>query len=304
MIKNRITLKQLEAFVSAIDTGSFRRAAVVLGTTQPNISNRIATLEASLGTPLMQRDAGSLRQTERGTDLLEEARNVLRATEHLLEVADRRDLIEDRLRLGVTELVACTWLQAYLGAFRKSYPNVSVELQVDLSAQIEDRLSAGELDLALQTGPFTRKMTGEAHLGDYAYIWVAAPRLAQQIGRSPDLADLFAHSILTHARDTVAVRELLDMQRQAHLPVNRIVHSSSLAACVPMALEGMGVALLPRALVADDLRTRRLVAIDCDWHPSPLAFYARFDARKAAGYVQFAADLAGRIARSQSDKFS
>ena len=46
MIKSRITLKQLEAFVFVVDLGSFRQAAVALGTTQPNISARIAALEA------------------------------------------------------------------------------------------------------------------------------------------------------------------------------------------------------------------------------------------------------------------
>lgn len=52
-----ITLKQIEAFVAVADLGTFRRAAERLNTTQPNISNRIAGLEAQLRVSLMQRDA-------------------------------------------------------------------------------------------------------------------------------------------------------------------------------------------------------------------------------------------------------
>ena len=56
-------------------------AAEVLGTTQPNISTRIATLENVLGIVLMHRDAGSVRLTEKGEALLLAARKVLLAGE-------------------------------------------------------------------------------------------------------------------------------------------------------------------------------------------------------------------------------
>ena len=114
MIKSQITLKQLEALVAVVDLGSFRKAAANLGTTQPNISNRIATLEDSLGVILMHRDAGSVRLSEKGKTLVTAARKVLWDAEALLELADRQDLVADRMRLGVTELVACTWLHPFL----------------------------------------------------------------------------------------------------------------------------------------------------------------------------------------------
>lgn len=69
-----ITLKQIEAFVAVADLGTFRRAAERLNTTQPNISNRIAGLEAQLRVSLMQRDAGSVRLTQKGQAILARAR--------------------------------------------------------------------------------------------------------------------------------------------------------------------------------------------------------------------------------------
>ena len=96
MIKSQITLKQLEAFCFVVDTGTFRAAAVALATTQPNISSRISTLETTLDMTLFHRDAGSVRLTEKGQDLLAHAREVLRASEALLESAGRQELIEER----------------------------------------------------------------------------------------------------------------------------------------------------------------------------------------------------------------
>ena len=133
MIYSRITLKQLEAFDFVVDTGTFRAAASALGTTQPNISSRIAALEAVLGVQLLYRDAGSVRLTQKGTKVLLKTREVLWAGEALLQEAGRQDLIEERLRLGVTELVACTWLQEFLRQLKSHYPQIRVELEVDLS---------------------------------------------------------------------------------------------------------------------------------------------------------------------------
>ena len=75
----KISLKQIQAFVTVADLGSFRRAAEKLLTTQPNISSRISGLEVQLGAKLMERDAGSVRMTATGELLLPRARDVLAA---------------------------------------------------------------------------------------------------------------------------------------------------------------------------------------------------------------------------------
>ena len=84
MIGNVFNLKQLEALVWVADLGTFRKAAAHLNTTQPNISSRILGLETSLGVVSMQRDAGSVRMTAKGADILLEARKILRQAEGLL----------------------------------------------------------------------------------------------------------------------------------------------------------------------------------------------------------------------------
>ena len=136
MIKSRLTLKQLEAFAFVVDTGTFRAAASALGTTQPNISARITALESALNVILLIRDAGPLRLTTDGEKLLQKTREVLWAGEALIEEAGRQELIEETLRLGVTELVACTWLQGFLRLMKEAYPALRIQLEVDLSTAI------------------------------------------------------------------------------------------------------------------------------------------------------------------------
>ena len=295
MIKSQITLKQLEALCFVVDTGTFRAAAVALGTTQPNISSRISALETTLDVTLFHRHAGSVRLTEKGQDLLAHAREVLRAAEALLESAGRQELIEERLRLGVTELVACTWLQAFLRDLRQAYPGLRVELQVDLSRAIAERLREGQLDLAFQNGPFAYKASGEHPLTDEPYVWVANNDVAARLSPGGSVERFFDTAVLTHAKHTEAATELHKLADKRGYDVGKIIHSSALSACLPMVNEGMGVALLPKSLVIEDLRSDRLQLLEADWVAPPLQFFARYDAARAPRYVARACEIAAAI---------
>lgn len=292
MIKSRITFKQLEAFVFVVDTGTFRAAATALGTTQPNISARIMALEAALNVALLIRDAGAVRLTADGEKLLEKTRAILWAGEALIEEAGRQDLIEETLRLGVTELVACTWLQVFLRMMKETYPKLRIQLEVDLSTAIDARLMEGQLDLALQTGPFRSKTFASDALGQERYCWAANADVFQNISADPTLPELFDLTILTHAKHTQACAALHDIATKRGLRRERIVHSSALSACVPMVLEGMGVALLPERLIAAEIAAGELHHITADWLPAPLSFYARYAPARAARYVGQSAQIA------------
>jgi len=100
-----LDLKQLEAFVWAVDLGSFSKAADRLNTTQPNISIRIKSLETALKVKLLDRDAGSVRLTSRGQQLIKHARQTLKAADNLvLSMQDNslrsRERSDDRITNG------------------------------------------------------------------------------------------------------------------------------------------------------------------------------------------------------------
>ena len=295
MIGNLFNLKQLEALVWVADLGSFRKAAQHLNTTQPNISARIAGLEQVLGVVLMQRDAGSVRMTEQGRAVLQEARGVLRSAEALVETAQRVDLIADRLRLGVTELIASTWLPDYLRRLKAAYPGVAVELTVDLSRNLDEGLEQNALDLAIQNAPFGNRATGSVALGQFGYAWVAEAKIAATLKNPCSVAELIPHSIITHARHTQAYDELAAYAAASGLATERIVPCNSLSFCPQMALDGLGVALLPSALLNRSEAGKRLVVLDVDWLPSPLRFAARFHRERAARMVEQAAGLAADV---------
>ncbi len=291
-------LKQLEAFVWVADLGSFRKAADRLNTTQPNISSRIAALESALDTTLMQRDAGSVRLTSKGQFLLEHARNVLRSTDQLIEAAGQDAQVDGQLRLGVTEMVVHTWVRDFLRMLRDRYPNIAVELTVDLSVNLEKELFDRSIDLAFQSGPFSVQTSGSIDLGVFPYIWIAAPEFGLQQQTSVSTEELLRFPILTHARGTWPYQEVAGHFSTQRDPVPRLVPSSNLAASIHMTVDGLGVATVPEAMVIEELQRGELVRFNYQWTPRDLEFSARYDAERAPPYVARAAQIGSEISRS------
>ena len=299
----KISLKQIETFVCVADLESFRRAAARLNTTQPNISSRIASLENILGTSLMDRDAGSVRLTARGKELLVHARRVLRSMEEFVEAVDDSALFDEVLRLGVTELVVHTWLREFLQEFKERYPNTSVELNVDLSANLEKELEDQTIDLAFQSGPFRRRMTGNLSLGGFPMVWVSSADSNLHALDEVSFDDLAKFPIITHARNTRLYEEVIEHVALRPDQKVRIVPCSNLQACVQMTIDGFGVSALLKPLVEKDIAAGNLHPINYHWVPDDLEFYARYDDAKASNVIKRAAELARTISNKWADRY-
>jgi DNA-binding transcriptional LysR family regulator len=287
------TLKQLESFVWVAKLGSFRATADRLHTTQPNISVRISQLEAALGIRLFHRDSGSVALTPAGYSLLGQAERVLLASEEFSRLSVRADQQVGILRHGDTELIAQTWLRQYLRDLRQVFPNVDVELCVDLSIKLREDLVSRSLDLCLLNGPISNFNITSTDLGSVPYLWVASPRLGIQ---GADLSTLATHTILTHARNTRHFVELSAHFRDLWEGPVRIVPSSSLSACLQMTIDGLGIAPLPQSLVEKPLAAGELVEFPYGWKPSPLSFTASFAHTPASFLLKRSAELAAEQA--------
>jgi len=290
-----LDLKQLEAFVWVADLGSFSQAATRLATTQPNISIRIRSLETQLNVTLLERDSGSVRLTSRGRDLIGHARRALDAAESMIGAGGDSSLHEGTLRLGATEMVVQTWLQQFLKELRDQFPNLQVELTIDLSVNLTKELFERNIDLALQNGPVDRAISGNVDLGTYPLIWVASPELRLPKNRPISTEQLSEQAILTHARNTPLFKEVAEHFKDIGIAKPRLVPSSNLAACLFMAINAMGIATLPRAMAAEALKRKEIVELRYRWKPASLEFLARFDSSKSAIYVRQIAILAQAV---------
>lgn len=290
----QITLKQIETFVWLASLRNFRRVAEQMSTTQPNISARIAALEAVLNLRLFERDAGSVVLTEQGKTVLPLAARALEAVEALLQAGDATAR-QSILRLGVAETVAQTWLHRFLREMARRFPQVVVELSVDLTFNLQRNLLDRTLDVAFLNGPVSDLSVANLPLGTVSLLWVAAPRFAAALPDPASADDLARFPILTHAKNTRPYAEVVDyFKRNSRL--SRPVSSSNLAACLNMALDGLGIATLPSPLVQRFLDSGELVALNCDWIPNPMNFTASYVTMPVRPIVEAAALLAVEVA--------
>ena len=98
-----------------------------------------------LGLSLFARGPGKTSLTAKGRELLPMARETLNHRDAFLIAADAPEVLDGVLRLGVSEVVAHSWLKPFIAAFAQALPSVRVELTVELSRDLLERMQDGEL---------------------------------------------------------------------------------------------------------------------------------------------------------------
>ncbi len=147
----RFTLRQLEYFVTAGESGSIAAASQKLNVSSPSISAAISQLEAELGLSLFVRQhAQGLRLTEAGRTLSAQAQTVLSEATELTRLAGAvSGTVQGPLRVGCLVTFAQIVLPSLRRSFEARYPDVRMS-QVELTqSDIFAGLRRGEIDLAL-----------------------------------------------------------------------------------------------------------------------------------------------------------
>ena len=237
-----VDLKTLEIFYWVARLGGFGRAAEKLHTTQPAVSVRIRQLEERYNIQLFNRSVGQRPSlTPRGVELYALAERMLELDRDIESVLASTLTLRGPIRLGVSEMT----------------PDVSV----DISARLREALLAGEIDLAILLGPLGLPRVRDVALCSYDLAWAASPKL--EAVHAGGLAALGKVPILTFARPTLPVQGLVEAFAAAGLSQPRLFPNSSLAATVRMAVDGIGVCVVPRVVIAEELARNVLREIPC-----------------------------------------
>lgn len=147
-------LHQIEAVVAIAEAGSFRKAAEVLGRTQPTLTKSIKALEDSLNLVIFDRTPRGVRLTEGGERLYKRACTImadLRAMED--EVAQLAGFDGGRVRIGVSPVAGTVIMPRALSQFRKRWPRVEIELINVLYPESINQLREALLDIVLGPVP-------------------------------------------------------------------------------------------------------------------------------------------------------
>jgi DNA-binding transcriptional LysR family regulator len=294
-----VDFKSIETFLWVVTLGSFRGAGQRLNTTQPAISQRIAQLEREMGVKLLNRDHRVASPTPSGRQLMVYAEKLISLRAEMMAEVGERSAMRGVLRLGVAETIVHTWLSQLIKNVNIAHPNLSLEIEVDITPNLTARLLAQEIELAFMLGPLSASGVRNRVLCDYPIGVLASPSLG--LGSGPlKVQDLAKFPIITFPRKSQPYEIVRAMFNRPDLPPIRLHASASLATVIHMAIEGLGIAVIPTSIVENELADGRLQLLSTDLKIPPLTFSASWLASPDTLAVELVADLAAKIAQGST----
>lgn len=144
----------LRAFVSVAQLNSITKAGEMLGRSQPAVSLQIKRLEELLGESLLIRNGKNLELSETGERFYSHANQILSLNDLALSQFSKSS-ISGKVRLGIPSEFATILLPKIVSRFAKAYPNVTLEVNCELSKNLRSKTgkASHDLILALQDNP-------------------------------------------------------------------------------------------------------------------------------------------------------
>lgn len=253
-------LSDVEVFAAVVRARGFSAAARELGLTQSAVSRRVAGLEARLGVGLLVRTSRGIRLTDAGQTLHAAADRALAD----LDAAERAVAANagkpaGTLRIHLPPAFGRRWIVPIVARFAALHP--SLVLHVTLGDRVAD-LAAARGDVAVRIGALREAGLIARKLGESRPVACAAPAYLARRAAVRRPADLAEHDALVLAIYAPRDRWVFEgaRGRQSVKPRARFV-SNDVEALLEAARAGLGVALLPEFVAADDLAAGTLVPL-------------------------------------------
>lgn len=256
----KITLDELLALRTVVDTGSITAAAEQLGQTVSGISRALRRLEEKLGTTLMNRTTRRLSLTDEGHAFLERARAILAAVDEAEElIAVRREQPAGRLRINAAPPFILHVVAPLVAQFRALYPQITLELNSD---DLPIDLLQEDTDVAIRIGPLVDSTLRARPLGHSAVRVLASPAYLKAQGRPKDVAQLVArHTLLGFNQPESLNLWPLRGPHGDRLRIAPAIKVSSGETLRRLALENVGIVCLSDFMTAEDRRQGTLVQV-------------------------------------------
>lgn len=274
-------LNDLVVFSTVVDHGGFTAAALALGLPKSSVSRRVNQLEARLGVRLLERSTRSVRPTDIGRNFHAHCRTILAQIE-TAESEVSRSLAEPGgiVRLGCIPGVAQFSLGYLLPDFMKQYPKVRIQV---VSTDRPIHLLEDNIDLAIRAAAQPRdESLVMRRLGESRLVFVANAQVAAQARDLAHPADIATLPFLSMRED--ADRQAWPISNEAGeshlLRVEPVLWTREPRILLQAAEAGVGVALLPDAVVAEFLRSGRLQHVLPGWSSETVNIHLVFASRR------------------------
>ena len=257
-----LTLRQLKVFESVARHLNYTRASEELFLTQPAVSMQVKLLEKQLGLALFEQLGKRIHLTEAGQEVLGYARGITQQLDELEAVLNRiKGLAGGKLRISVAT-TANYFIPTLLGTFSRRYPEVTVSLDVTNRETLLQQLSENTVDLVIMGQPPAGIDVEDEAFMENPLVIVAPPEHALAKQKKIPLKRLQDEVFLVREQGsgTRIAMERFFAEREIHLKTGMEVGSNE--AIKQSVQAGLGLGLLSRATIEQELALKRLVELD------------------------------------------
>lgn len=288
-----MNFRQLHTFLEIVRLGSFAAAANKLNATQSTVSARIQELENELGVALFDRSQRKIAVTSKGRELIGYAERALDLHAEISHHITPQQMLSGIVRVGVAELVAMTWLPAFVSTLHERFPHISLELDISLTAPLRMRLVSGELDVVLLPGDVPDPSLMTHPLGLVEFRWMAGAGIAfPDRPLSPE--DLGHMRVLSLGENSVHYDTILSLMEHSGSS-QRPDLCNSMTVISSLIIANTGISLLPPACYRDEIKAGKLRVLKTRCDPVPVAFAAAYKKRRLSSLHQIIAATASEV---------
>jgi LysR family transcriptional regulator, hydrogen peroxide-inducible genes activator len=246
-----MTLTELKFIVSVARERNFRRAAEKCFVTQPALSLGIKKLEDELGLLIFERGRSEVTVTEIGEKIIEQATRVLEEAERVKELAEQgNDQLVGSIKLGVIYSTGPYLLPEIIPILRETAAEMPLDVEENLTANLEMQLKNGMIDAAIIALPFDVPGIKVQALYDESFV-VAVPIAHPWASRTAiAAAELSDEKVLLlnsgHCFSNQVVQACPQLSRKGE-----VMQGNSLETVRNMVASNLGITVLPCSAVVE-----------------------------------------------------
>ncbi|CAI0725205.1 D-malate degradation protein R [Serratia liquefaciens] len=286
-MRQLMNMNALQDFISVITHGSFSAASRATMTPKASISRRIRQLEDELQTRLFERTNTGFTLTAEGTLLFERIKPLVNELNDIkTDMMEQTGSPSGKLRISVPPVIAFDTLGKLAARYRELYPLVELELIAD--SRLVDPIREG-FDAVIRVNPMADEEMIGIKIFKETLIFVASPQYREQLASGDPLTELPFISIGTHWKPN-QISTVLEGEPR-HFNVNTELYISSPFITRSTLISGVGSALLPEALVADDIKAGRLLHLGVSEQPELILWCLYPSRRYVTGRLRAFIDL-------------
>jgi LysR family hydrogen peroxide-inducible transcriptional activator len=257
-----MTLNELRYIVAVSQEGNFRRAAERVFVSQPALSLAVQKLEAELGVQIFERSRTSVQATPIGEMIVAQAQRALEEAAQIKEIASQgKDQLSGALKLGVIYTVGPYLLPQLIPILKRKAPGMPLEMEENLTENLEAHLINGRLDVIIIALPFSGGGITTLPLYDEDFSVVIPADHPWAKKKKIKASELAAEKVLLLSSGHCFSNQVREACSQFNGNLGETLQGNSLETIRNMVASGLGITVLPVSANTEKYRSKLTIEI-------------------------------------------